>query len=60
MNKKTLDECRLIVNAFENILAGKNPYYKDKVKKDPEFRSHVGMALAEERNLISRVTAFGV
>ncbi len=60
MNKKTLDECRLIVNAFENILAGKNPYYKDKVEKDPEFRNHVGMALAEERNLISRVTAFGV
>ncbi len=60
MNKKTLDECRLIASALENILAGKNPYYKDKARNDPEFRNHVGMALAEERNLISRVTALGV
>ncbi len=59
MTKKTLNECRLIANALENILMGKNPYYKDKVENDPKFRSHVSMALAEERNLISRVTAFG-
>ncbi len=59
MNKKTLSECRLIANALENILAGKNLYYKDRAKADPEFRNHASMALAEERNLISRVTAFG-
>lgn len=60
MTQKTLEECRLIANALENILAGKNPYYKNKVENDHEFRNHVSMALAEERNLISRVTAFGV
>lgn len=60
MTQKTLKECRLIANALENILAGKNPYYKDKAANDLEFRNHVSMALAEERNLISRVTAFGV
>lgn len=60
MTQKTLKECRLIANALENILSGKNPYCKDKVENDPEFRNHVSMALAEERNLISRVTAFGV
>ncbi len=60
MTKKTLKECCLIANALENILAGKNPHYKDKMANDPEFRNHVSMALAEERNLISRVTAFGV
>lgn len=60
MTKKTLKECRLIANALENILAGKNPCYKNKVENDPEFRNHVSMALAEERNLISRATAFGV
>ena len=59
MTRKTLEECRLIANAFENILAGKNPYYKDKVENDPEFRNHVRTALAEERNQISRVVAFG-
>lgn len=60
MTQKTLKECRLIANALENILAGKNPYYKDRVDNDPEFRNHVGMALAEEHNIINRVTAFGV
>jgi len=60
MTKKTLEECRMIANAFENILAGKNPYYKDKVENDPEFRSRISMALAEERNLIGQVAAFGV
>lgn len=60
MTKKTLEECRLIANAFENILAGKNPYYRDKVGNDPEFRNHVRTALAEERSLIGRVAAFGV
>lgn len=60
MTQKTLKECRLIANVLENILSGKNPYYKDKVENDPEFRNHVSMALAEERNIINRVTAFGV
>lgn len=59
MTKKTLEECRLIANAFESILAGKNPYYKDKVENAPEFRNHVRTALAEERNLISRESAVG-
>lgn len=60
MTQKTLKECRLIANALENILSGKNSYYKDRVENDPEFRNHVSMALAEERNLIGQVTAFGV
>ncbi len=60
MTKKTLNECRLIANALENILAGKNPYYKDRAENDPEFRNRVSMALAEGRNLLGRVTAFGV
>lgn len=60
MTQKTFNECRLIANALDNILAGKNLYYKDRAEKDPEFRNNISMALAEERALINRVSAFGV